>query len=56
MRLGESLHLAVEVIPTGSIALDIALVAAEANPANRELIESIVTGRKSSFLNTDFIL
>jgi glyceraldehyde-3-phosphate dehydrogenase (NADP+) len=32
------------------------LVAAEANPANRELIRDIVTGRKSSFLNTDFIL
>ena len=32
------------------------LVAAESNPANRDLIEKIVTGRKSSFLNTDFIL
>jgi glyceraldehyde-3-phosphate dehydrogenase (NADP+) len=32
------------------------LVAAESNPANRELIQNIVNGRKSSFLNTDFIL
>jgi glyceraldehyde-3-phosphate dehydrogenase (NADP+) len=32
------------------------LVAAEAGPANRDLIQSIVNGRKSSFLNTDFIL
>ncbi len=32
------------------------LVAAETNPANRDLIQNIVTGRKSSFLNTDFIL
>jgi glyceraldehyde-3-phosphate dehydrogenase (NADP+) len=32
------------------------LVAAESNPANRDLIENIVNGRKSSFLNTDFIL
>jgi glyceraldehyde-3-phosphate dehydrogenase (NADP+) len=32
------------------------LVAAESNPANRDLIEKIVTGRHSSFLNTDFIL
>ncbi len=32
------------------------LVAAQSNPANRELIGQIVTGRKSSFLNTDFIL
>ncbi len=32
------------------------LVAAESNPANRELIGNIVTGRHSSFLNTDFIL
>jgi glyceraldehyde-3-phosphate dehydrogenase (NADP+) len=32
------------------------LVAAESTPANRELIGQIVTGRKSSFLNTDFIL
>jgi glyceraldehyde-3-phosphate dehydrogenase (NADP+) len=32
------------------------LVAAESNPANRDLIQDIVTGRKSSFLNTDFIL
>jgi glyceraldehyde-3-phosphate dehydrogenase (NADP+) len=33
-----------------------ALVAAESNPANRDLIQNIVTARKSSFLNTDFIL
>jgi glyceraldehyde-3-phosphate dehydrogenase (NADP+) len=32
------------------------LAAAESNPANRELIEKIVSGRQSSFLNTDFIL
>jgi glyceraldehyde-3-phosphate dehydrogenase (NADP+) len=32
------------------------LVAAESNPANRDLIQNIVNGRKSSFLNTDFIL
>ena len=32
------------------------LVAAGSNPANRELIQNIVNGRKSSFLNTDFIL
>ncbi|MBN2084812.1 MAG: aldehyde dehydrogenase family protein [Anaerolineales bacterium] len=32
------------------------LVAASSNPANRELIQNIVNGRKSSFLNTDFIL
>ncbi len=32
------------------------LAAAESNPANRELIEKIVSGRHSSFLNTDFIL
>jgi glyceraldehyde-3-phosphate dehydrogenase (NADP+) len=32
------------------------LAAAESNPANRELIQRIVTGRHSSFLNTDFIL
>jgi glyceraldehyde-3-phosphate dehydrogenase (NADP+) len=32
------------------------LAAAESNPANRDLIERIVTGRHSSFLNTDFIL
>ena len=32
------------------------LVAAESNPANRELIGQIVTGRHSCFLNTDFIL
>jgi glyceraldehyde-3-phosphate dehydrogenase (NADP+) len=32
------------------------LVAAESNPANRDLIHNIVNGRKSSFLNTDFIL
>jgi glyceraldehyde-3-phosphate dehydrogenase (NADP+) len=32
------------------------LVAAESYPANRELIQNIVNGRKSSFLNTDFIL
>lgn len=33
-----------------------ALVAAGSNPANRDLIQNIVNGRKSSFLNTDFIL
>ncbi len=33
-----------------------ALVGAESNPANRDLIQNIVNGRKSSFLNTDFIL
>ncbi len=33
-----------------------ALVAASSNPANRELIQNIVNGRRSSFLNTDFIL
>jgi glyceraldehyde-3-phosphate dehydrogenase (NADP+) len=32
------------------------LAAAESNPANRDLIERIVSGRHSSFLNTDFIL
>ncbi len=32
------------------------LVAAESNPANRDLIQNIVNGRRSSFLNTDFIL
>ena len=32
------------------------LVAAGSNPANRDLIQDIVNGRKSSFLNTDFIL
>jgi glyceraldehyde-3-phosphate dehydrogenase (NADP+) len=32
------------------------LVAAESEPSNRELIQNIVNGRKSSFLNTDFIL
>jgi glyceraldehyde-3-phosphate dehydrogenase (NADP+) len=32
------------------------LVAARSDPAGRELIQSIVTGRKSRFLNTDFIL
>jgi glyceraldehyde-3-phosphate dehydrogenase (NADP+) len=32
------------------------LVAAGSNPVNRDLIQNIVNGRKSSFLNTDFIL
>jgi glyceraldehyde-3-phosphate dehydrogenase (NADP+) len=32
------------------------LVAARSDPAGRELVQSIVTGRKSRFLNTDFIL
>jgi glyceraldehyde-3-phosphate dehydrogenase (NADP+) len=32
------------------------LAAAESNPANRDLIQRIVAGRHSSFLNTDFIL
>jgi glyceraldehyde-3-phosphate dehydrogenase (NADP+) len=32
------------------------LVAASSNPANRDLIQNIVNGRRSSFLNTDFIL
>jgi glyceraldehyde-3-phosphate dehydrogenase (NADP+) len=32
------------------------LVAAGSSPANRDLIQNIVNGRKSSFLNTDFIL
>jgi glyceraldehyde-3-phosphate dehydrogenase (NADP+) len=32
------------------------LAASESNPANRDLIQRIVTGRHSSFLNTDFIL
>jgi glyceraldehyde-3-phosphate dehydrogenase (NADP+) len=32
------------------------LVAARSNPPNRELIQNIVNGRNSSFLNTDFIL
>ncbi|MGB7538759.1 MAG: aldehyde dehydrogenase family protein [Anaerolineales bacterium] len=32
------------------------LVAAGSNPASRDLIQNIVNGRKSSFLNTDFIL
>jgi glyceraldehyde-3-phosphate dehydrogenase (NADP+) len=32
------------------------LVAAGSDPANRELIQNIVNGKTSSFLNTDFIL
>jgi glyceraldehyde-3-phosphate dehydrogenase (NADP+) len=32
------------------------LVAAESTPSNRDLIQNIVAGRHSSFLNTDFIL
>ena len=32
------------------------LAASESNPANRDLVQRIVTGRHSSFLNTDFIL
>jgi glyceraldehyde-3-phosphate dehydrogenase (NADP+) len=32
------------------------LVAAQANPSSRQIIQQIVAGRHSSFLHTDFIL
>jgi glyceraldehyde-3-phosphate dehydrogenase (NADP+) len=32
------------------------LVAAQSDPANREIIHEILSGRQSSFLNTDFIM